>query len=80
MNRFLLVLVLVLAFGFSSVSAQNFSTHQVKKGETIESIAKRYFVTPFDIYSLNPDAKKALKPNTVLIIPISKAKKPKTKY
>ncbi|GAA4885156.1 LysM peptidoglycan-binding domain-containing protein [Flaviramulus aquimarinus] len=77
MNRFLLVLVLVLAFNLYSVNAQNFSTHQVKKGETIESISKRYFVTPFDIYSLNPDAKKGLTPNTVLIIPISKSKKPK---
>ena len=77
MKRILLVLVLFLAFGFTSVEAQNFSTHQVKKGETIEAIAKRYFVTPFDIYKLNPDAKKDLKPNTVLIIPISKAKKPK---
>lgn len=77
MNRFLLVLAIVFVFGFSSISAQNFSTHQVKKGETIESIAKRYYVTPFDIYGLNPDAKKGLKPNTVLIIPISKAVKPK---
>jgi len=77
MKRILLVLILVLAFGFTSVEAQNFSTHQVKKGETIEAIAKRYFVMPFDIYKLNPDAKKDLKPNTVLIIPISKAKKPK---
>lgn len=77
MKRILLVLVLVLAFGFKAVQAQNFSTHQVKKGETIEGIAKRYFVTPFDIYKLNPDAKKELKPNTVLIIPISKANKPK---
>jgi len=77
MKRFLLVLILVLAFGFTSVEAQNFSTHQVKKGETIEAIAKRYFVTPFDIYRLNPDAKKELKPNTILIIPISKAKKPR---
>jgi len=76
MKRILLVLILVLAFGFTSVEAQNFSTHQVKKGETIEAISKRYFVTPFDIYKLNPDAKKDLKPNTVLIIPISKAKKP----
>ncbi|GAL69842.1 lytic transglycosylase [Jejuia pallidilutea] len=59
------------------VNAQNYSTHQVKKGETIEEIAKRYYVTPFDIYGLNPDAKKGLKPNTILIIPISKAKKPK---
>ncbi|MBC3757545.1 LysM peptidoglycan-binding domain-containing protein [Hyunsoonleella sp. SJ7] len=77
MNRFFRVLIVVLMFGFTSVSAQNYSTHQVKKGETIEEIAKRYFVTPFDIYSLNPDAKKGLKPNTILIIPISKAKKPK---
>ncbi|WOD44092.1 PBP1 and LysM peptidoglycan-binding domain-containing protein [Hwangdonia lutea] len=77
MNRFLLVIILVLAFGFTSVNAQDFSTHQVKKGETIEAIAKRYFVTPSEIYALNPDAKKELKPNTILIIPLSKAKKPK---
>ena len=77
MKRFLLVLILVLGFGFTSVEAQNFSTHQVKQGETIEGIAKRYFVTPSEIYTLNPDAKKELKANTVLIIPISKAKKPK---
>lgn len=77
MKRFLLVFVLVFAFGFTTVSAQNFSTHQVKQGETIEGIAKRYFVTTTDIYKLNPDAKKELKPNTVLIIPISKASKPK---
>tara|TARA_R110002050_G_scaffold24083_3_gene64318 strand:+ start:93039 stop:94976 length:1938 start_codon:yes stop_codon:yes gene_type:complete len=78
MIKFFSVLCLVLLFSFNTVNAQNFSTHQVKKGETIESIAKRYYVTPFDIYSLNPDAKKGLKPNTVLIIPISKANKPKT--
>ncbi|WNH10129.1 LysM peptidoglycan-binding domain-containing protein [Thalassobellus suaedae] len=77
MIKFFSVLCLVLLFSFNTVNAQNFSTHQVKKGETIEGIAKRYYVTPFDIYSLNPYAKKGLKPNTVLIIPISKANKPK---
>ncbi|MFV9551502.1 LysM peptidoglycan-binding domain-containing protein [Algibacter sp. PT7-4] len=77
MKRFLLVLILVLTFGFTAVEAQNFSTHQVKSGETVAGIAKRYFITPADIYKLNPDAKKALKPNTVLIIPLSKASKPK---
>ena len=76
MNRFLLAFILVLAFSFTSVNAQNFSTHQVKEGETIESIAKRYYVTPSDIYSLNPDAKNELKANTILIIPLSKANKP----
>lgn len=77
MHRFFLVLIVTLFFGITAVNAQNYSTHQVKKGETIEEIAKRYYVTPFDIYSLNPDAKKGLKPNTILIIPVSKAKKPK---
>lgn len=77
MNKILSVLCLLLLFSFNTINAQNFSTHQVKKGETIEAIAKRYFVTPSDIYALNPDAKKELKPNTVLIIPVSKAKKPK---
>ncbi|MGC6430205.1 MAG: LysM peptidoglycan-binding domain-containing protein [Jejuia sp.] len=77
MNKILLVFIMIFLFTLSTVSAQNYSTHQVKKGETIEGIAKRYYVTPFDIYSLNPDSKKELKPNTILIIPISKAKKPK---
>ncbi|NNC50066.1 MAG: LysM peptidoglycan-binding domain-containing protein [Flaviramulus sp.] len=77
MNKFLLALIIVFAISFTTVNAQNFSTHQVKEGETIESIAKRYYVTPFDIYALNPDAKKELKPNTILIIPLSKVNKPK---
>ncbi|WP_242205605.1 LysM peptidoglycan-binding domain-containing protein [Aestuariivivens insulae] len=76
MNKLISALALVVLFTLS-VKAQNFSTHKVKKGETIEEIAKLYYVTPFDIYSLNPDAKTKLKPNTILIIPISKAKKPK---
>ena len=58
MHRFFLVLIVTVFFGITAVNAQNYSTHQVKKGETIEEIAKRYYVTLFDIYSLNPDAKK----------------------
>ena len=76
MQKQILTAILLLLLSFTAVHAQNFSTHQVKEGETIEAIARRYFVTPTDIYSLNPDAKKELKPNTILIIPISKAKKP----
>lgn len=41
-------------------------------GETIESIAKIYRVTPFDIYALNPDAKNQLQLNSILIIPKSR--------
>jgi LysM repeat protein len=59
-------------FGCVSTQAQNYKTHKVKQGESIESIAKLYQVTPYDIYGLNPDAKKGLKPNSILIIPKSK--------
>ncbi len=75
MIRLFSVLCLVFILSFHSASAQNFSTHPVKTGETITGIAAQYGVTTADIYALNPDAKKELKVNTILIIPISKAKK-----
>ena len=59
MNKFFSVLCFVLLFGFNALHSQNYSTHQVKKGETIEEIAKRYYVTTSDIYSLNPDARES---------------------
>ncbi|MFH4968837.1 LysM peptidoglycan-binding domain-containing protein [Gaetbulibacter sp. M240] len=76
MNKLLLASILVFFIGINTLKAQNFSTHQVKEGETVEGIAKKYYVTPSDIYTYNPDAKKGLKPNTILIIPISKSNKP----
>lgn len=72
MNKFFPIVCLVFLFSINTLKAQNYKTHKVKEGETIESISKEYFVTPFDIYALNPDAKKGLKPNSVLIIPKSK--------
>ena len=69
-----LVLIILVALFSVSAFAQEYKTHKVKQGETIESIAKQYLVTPFDIYALNPDAKKSIGPNTVLIIPTSKVK------
>ncbi|MFD2823278.1 LysM peptidoglycan-binding domain-containing protein [Lacinutrix iliipiscaria] len=72
MKKLLYILSLVLMFNCASTQAQNYKTHRVKSGETIESIAKEYSVTPYDIYALNPDAKKGLKDNALLIIPKSK--------
>jgi LysM repeat protein len=71
MKKFLIALSFVFVF-CSSVLAQNYKTHKVNPGETIEEIAKKYMVTPFDIYALNPDAKTSLIPNAILIIPNSK--------
>ena len=71
MNKYIASLIIALCC-FSFSFSQDYKTHKVKTGETIESIAKTYLVTPFDIYALNPDAKIDLQPNTVLIIPKSR--------
>jgi LysM repeat protein len=71
MKKFLIALSFVFAF-CSFTIAQNYKTHKVNPGETIEDIARKYKVTPFDIYALNPDAKTSLQPNAVLIIPNSR--------
>lgn len=68
------VLGLFVLLSFSAAQAQHFDkphAHHVKEGETIERIAKRYYVSVSSIYTLNPDAKTGLKPNTVLVIPKS---------
>lgn len=73
MNKFFLTFIFsafFLVLGWS----QEYKTHKVKSGETIEEIAKTYLVTPYDILALNPDAKDKLEPNMVLIIPNSKTK------
>ena len=71
MKNFLTVILITLAI---NLGAQNYVQHKVQEGETIESIAKKYLVTPFDIFALNPDAKSNFQTNTVLIIPNSKIK------
>ncbi|MDO1501132.1 LysM peptidoglycan-binding domain-containing protein [Winogradskyella maritima] len=70
--KYVLILLLFIA-GFSA-SAQNYKTHKVKSGETLETISKEYLVTPFDILALNPDAKAGLNESMTLIIPNSKVK------
>lgn len=71
MKNFLAIVLIVFTV---CVHAQDYKTHKVKSGETIESIAKQYLVTPFDIYALNPDSKSSFGINTTLIIPNSRVK------
>ena len=68
------ILIILVMLCSLSVFGQEYKTHKVKQGETIEAIAKMYLVTPFDIYALNPDAKNKIDLNTVLIIPTSRVK------
>jgi LysM repeat protein/ABC-type branched-subunit amino acid transport system substrate-binding protein len=71
--RKIILIIIILVLSVQGIAfSQNFRTHKVKQGETIEGIAKQYSVTPFDIYALNPDAKKKLNADMVLIIPNTK--------
>jgi len=67
--RKLLGFFLAILLSSCGVKAQQYKSHTVERGETIESIAKQYEVTPEDIIKLNPDARRGIRRNNVLIIP-----------
>ena len=74
MDQFLRNIVVLLLFTVigCKATAQKFTTHAVKEGETLESIAKQYKVTPYSILTNNKEIKQgdAVKPNTILVIPV----------
>lgn len=65
--RLLLVFLVLLMSG--SAMAQGYKKHKVAKGETVADIAKKYKVTPYDIYRLNPDSKNGVKENSIILVP-----------
>tara|TARA_R110002110_G_scaffold82644_2_gene214841 strand:+ start:29091 stop:31046 length:1956 start_codon:yes stop_codon:yes gene_type:complete len=69
MKYFFAIYITVFLFTTNTFSQEKVITHKVEKGETINQIAQKYHVTPFDIYQLNPDAQSSLRPNSVLLIP-----------
>ena len=75
MNHFIkrLLLLIFFAVSVSGCKAQKFTTHSVEKGETLESVAKKYNVTQYSILQLNKEIKQGddLRPNTILVIPKS---------
>ncbi|PJJ08955.1 amino acid/amide ABC transporter substrate-binding protein (HAAT family) [Flavobacterium sp. 1] len=74
MNYFFVTICTVF-FSLTSIAAQEkIDKYIVGKGETVNQIAQKFNITPYDIYKLNPDAQKGLKPNSVLLIPKSKGK------
>lgn len=74
MKYFLPLFVTVFCISFSAYPQNKIIKHDVSKGETINEIARKYKVTPYDIYQLNPDAQSGLKPNSVLLIPNNSGK------
>ncbi len=72
MKKIIYILSLILVFSCVTAKAQNYVTHKVKSGETIPALAKKYNVSVSDIYELNPDSKRELRLNSILIIPRKK--------
>ncbi|MFS4467644.1 LysM peptidoglycan-binding domain-containing protein [Maribacter sp. 2210JD10-5] len=66
----MLVLLLFVFIGCKA-TAQKFTTHPVKEGETLESIAQKYGVTAENILKYNREirANEPLEKNTILVIP-----------
>ncbi len=73
-----LIFVVVVLMAACKVTAQRYTTHQVKEGETLQSIAKQYRVTPYTILQLNKELKSTedVKPNTLLVIPLDGTPRP----
>lgn len=70
-------LYVICAFCFlvsCTALGQKFNTHEVKSGETLESISKMYGVSPANILQYNKEIKagQALRPNTILVVPGAK--------
>lgn len=79
MNQFIkntLVLLLFVFVGCKAM-AQKFATHAVKRGETLESIAKQYAVSEQNILTYNKEISPGqdLRTNTILVIPMDAASK-----
>ncbi|TMU55984.1 LysM peptidoglycan-binding domain-containing protein [Flagellimonas algicola] len=73
MKKHLVLLGFVAFFlATAQLSAQKFTTHAVKEGETLQSISQKYRVTPYTIIQSNKEIKTAadIKVNTLLVIPL----------
>lgn len=67
--KYFVVLLFFFALLSTPANAQDYRKHTVEKGETVVSIAKKYKITPYDIYRLNPDAQNGIKVDSTLLIP-----------
>ena len=74
MKYFSVLFCSIFLASISGFSQDKIDKYVVSKGETINQIAQKFKITPFDIYKLNPDAQNGLKPNSVLLIPKSSGK------
>ncbi len=69
---YLALLYVLFSMGCKATAQQKFTTHAVKRGETLSSIAREYKVTTGNILKYNKEIKEGgiLSPNTILAIPL----------
>jgi len=72
--KILFATVVFCLLASTEVLAQKFTTHAVKKGETLESVAAKYGVSPQNILKYNKEIKAgdSLRENTILVVPEAK--------
>ncbi|WP_339886933.1 LysM peptidoglycan-binding domain-containing protein [uncultured Flavobacterium sp.] len=70
MNQIKKIVLLIVLISFNSFAQPNkdYVKHTVLAGETVTQIAKKYKITPYDIYTLNPEAKNGINENQILLI------------
>ncbi|MCD6544335.1 MAG: LysM peptidoglycan-binding domain-containing protein, partial [Flavobacteriaceae bacterium] len=69
MKKYKIVIFLFLMGVFSTFAQKKYVTYKVKEGETIEIIAKKLSITPYDLLRLNPDIKNNVVENDIIVIP-----------
>jgi len=67
-NKFFLILF-ILGIFTSFAQQKKYITYKVKEGETIEIIAKKLSITPYDLLKLNPDIRNNVSVNDIIVIP-----------
>ena len=78
MKYYSALLSLIFFTTCSAFSQEKVVKYTVSSGETINQIAQKFKITPYDIYTLNPDARSGVKPNSVLLIPTKTSAKTET--
>ncbi|MEN2402763.1 LysM peptidoglycan-binding domain-containing protein [Flavobacterium sp. MC2016-06] len=78
MKYYSTLLSLIFFVTCNAFSQEKVVKYKVSSGETVNQIAVKFKVTPYDIYALNPDARTSLAPNTVLLIPTKSGGNAKT--
>lgn len=69
MKHFVILFFSLVLLSGSAFAQGKYKKHQVAKGETVTEIAKKYKVTPYDIFRLNPDSQNGISEGAVLLIP-----------